>query len=179
MKGLYPHLWKERIIVASDQELEQAGDRLGELLKEQGRTIATAESCTGGWVAKVLTDRPGSSAYVMAGLVTYSNGAKQALLGVSAETLEQHGAVSEPVVRQMVAGAVQAAGVDVAVAISGVAGPGGGSPDKPVGTVWFAWGSGQDQTEAVVKHFDGDRDEVRRQSVLFALQAVTSFLEGA
>lgn len=165
--------------MASDQELEQAGDRLGELLKEQGRTIATAESCTGGWVAKVLTDRPGSSAYVMAGLVTYSNGAKQALLGVSAETLEQHGAVSEPVVRQMVAGAVQAAGVDVAVAISGVAGPGGGSPDKPVGTVWFAWGSGQDQTEAVVKHFDGDRDEVRRQSVLFALQAVTSFLEGA
>jgi len=166
-------------MVASDQELEQAGDRLGKLLQEQGRTIATAESCTGGWVAKVLTDRAGSSAYVIAGLVTYSNGAKQALLGVSADTLEQHGAVSEPVVRQMVAGAVQAAGVDVAVAISGVAGPGGGSPDKPVGTVWFAWGSGLDQTEAVVKHFDGDRDEVRRQSVLFALQAVTGFLEGA
>lgn len=165
-------------MLASDQELEQAGDRLGELLKEQGRTIATAESCTGGWVAKVLTDRPGSSAYVMAGLVTYSNSAKQALLGVPAETLEQQGAVSEPVVRQMVAGAVQAAGVDVAVAISGVAGPGGGSPDKPVGTVWFAWGGGLDQTEAVVKHFDGDRDEVRRQSVLFALQAVTGFLEG-
>ncbi|RBP34091.1 nicotinamide-nucleotide amidase [Marinobacter pelagius] len=166
-------------MVASDQELEQAGDRLGKLLQEQGRTIATAESCTGGWVAKVLTDRAGSSAYVIAGLVTYSNGAKQALLRVSADTLEQHGAVSEPVVRQMVAGAVQAAGVDVAVAISGVAGPGGGSPDKPVGTVWFAWGSGLDQTEAVVKHFDGDRDEVRRQSVLFALQAVTGFLEGA
>lgn len=166
-------------MATSDQELEQAGVRLGKLLQEQGRTIATAESCTGGWVAKVLTDRAGSSAYVMAGLVTYSNGAKQALLGVSADTLEQHGAVSEPVVRQMVAGAVQAAGVDVAVAISGVAGPGGGSPDKPVGTVWFAWGSGLDQTEAVVKHFDGDRDEVRRQSVLFALQAVTGFLEGA
>jgi len=166
-------------MATSDQELERAGVRLGKLLQEQGRTIATAESCTGGWVAKVLTDRPGSSAYVMAGLVTYSNSAKQALLGVSAEALEQHGAVSEPVVRQMVAGAVQAAGVDVAVAISGVAGPGGGSPDKPVGTVWFAWGSGLDQTEAVVKHFDGDRDEVRRQSVLFALQAVTGFLEGA
>ncbi|MDY6814626.1 MAG: nicotinamide-nucleotide amidase [Pseudomonadota bacterium] len=166
-------------MATSDQELERAGVRLGKLLQEQGRTIATAESCTGGWVAKVLTDRPGSSAYVMAGLVTYSNSAKQALLGVSAEALEQHGAVSEPVVRQMVAGAVQAAGVDVAVAISGVAGPGGGSRDKPVGTVWFAWGSGLDQTEAVVKHFDGDRDEVRRQSVLFALQAVTGFLEGA
>ena len=166
-------------MATTDQELEQAGVRLGKLLQEQGRTIATAESCTGGWVAKVLTDRAGSSAYVMAGLVTYSNSAKQALLGVSADSLEQHGAVSEPVVRQMVAGAVQAAGVDVAVAISGVAGPGGGSPDKPVGTVWFAWGSGLDQTEAVVKHFDGDRDEVRRQSVLFALQAVTGFLEGA
>lgn len=166
-------------MATSDQELEQAGVRLGKLLQEQGRTIATAESCTGGWVAKVLTDRAGSSAYVMAGLVTYSNSAKQTLLGVSADTLEQYGAVSEPVVRQMVAGAVQAAGVDVAVAISGVAGPGGGSPDKPVGTVWFAWGSGLDQTEAVVKHFDGDRDEVRRQSVLFALQAVTGFLEGA
>ncbi|WP_372985283.1 nicotinamide-nucleotide amidase [Marinobacter sp.] len=166
-------------MVTTDQELEQAGVRLGKLLQEQGRTIATAESCTGGWVAKVLTDRAGSSAYVMAGLVTYSNSAKQALLGVSGKTLEQHGAVSEPVVRQMVAGAVQAAGVDVAVAISGVAGPGGGSPDKPVGMVWFAWGSGLDQTEAVVKHFDGDRDEVRRQSVLFALQAVTGFLEGA
>ncbi|SFN28114.1 nicotinamide-nucleotide amidase [Marinobacter pelagius] len=166
-------------MATTDQELEQAGVRLGKLLQEQGRTIATAESCTGGWVAKVLTDRAGSSAYVMAGLVTYSNSAKQALLGVSADSLEQHGAVSEPVVRQMVAGAVQAAGVDVAVAISGVAGPGGGSPDKPVGTVWFAWGSGLDQTEAVVKHFDGDRDEVRRQSVLFALQVVTGFLEGA
>ncbi|MFO7529641.1 MAG: nicotinamide-nucleotide amidohydrolase family protein [Marinobacter sp.] len=166
-------------MATGDQELEQAGVRLGKLLQKQGRTIATAESCTGGWVAKVLTDRPGSSAYVMAGLVTYSDSAKQALLGVSAETLGQHGAVSEPVVRQMVAGAVQAAGVDVAVAISGVAGPGGGSPGKPVGMVWFAWGSGPDQTEAVVRHFDGDRDEVRRQSVLFALQAVSGFLEGA
>lgn len=166
-------------MAVSDQELEQAGVRLGKLLEEQGRTIATAESCTGGWVAKVLTDRPGSSAYVMAGLVTYSNSAKQSLLGVSAEALEQHGAVSEVVVRQMVAGAVRAAGVDVAVAISGVAGPSGGSPEKPVGTVWFAWGIGPDKTEAVVKHFDGGRDEVRRKSVLFALQAVTSLLEGA
>jgi len=164
-------------MAASDLEMEQAGLRLGELLKAQGRTIATAESCTGGWVAKVLTDRAGSSAYVTAGLVTYSNSAKQALLGVEAETLEQDGAVSESVVRQMVAGAVKAAGADVAVAISGVAGPGGGSPGKPVGTVWFAWGSGPDHTEAMVRHFEGDRNEVRRQSVLFALQAVTGFLE--
>ena len=112
---------------ATDQQLETAGNALGDLLIQQGRTIATAESCTGGWVAKVLTDRAGSSAYVMAGLVTYSNEAKQAILGVEEKVLAEHGAVSEPVVRQMVAGAVRATGVDVAVAISGVAGPGGGS----------------------------------------------------
>ena len=112
---------------ATDQQLETAGNALGDLLIQQGRTMATAESCTGGWVAKVLTDRAGSSAYVMAGLVTYSNEAKQAILGVEEKVLAEHGAVSEPVVRQMVAGAVRATGVDVAVAISGVAGPGGGS----------------------------------------------------
>lgn len=161
----------------TDHDLEQAGLRLGKLLDSQRRTIATAESCTGGWVAKVLTDRPGSSAYVMAGLVTYSNGAKQALLGVKEETLDAHGAVSEPVVREMVSGAVRAAGVDVAVAISGVAGPGGGSEERPVGTVWFAWGAGGASTEAAVRHFQGDRDQVRRQSVLFVLEAVTEYIE--
>src|SRR5690554_273638 len=115
---------------ATDQQLETAGNALGDLLIQQGRTMATAESCTGGWVAKVLTDRAGSSAYVMAGLVTYSNEAKQAILGVEEKVLAEHGAVSEPVVRQMVAGAVRATGVDVAVAISGVAGPGGGRSDE-------------------------------------------------
>ncbi|SFM14442.1 nicotinamide-nucleotide amidase [Marinobacter zhejiangensis] len=164
-------------MTAGDQELEQAGLRLGELLEKKQLTIATAESCTGGWVAKVLTDRAGSSAYLMAGLVTYSNAAKQHLLGVERDALDQHGAVSEPVVRQMVAGAIKAAGVDLAVAISGVAGPGGGSAEKPVGTVWFAWGSGPDHTETAVKYFDGDRDDIRRQSVLFVLQAVTDFVK--
>src|SRR5690606_33504537 len=162
---------------ATDQAMQQAAEQLGQLLLQQVRTIATAESCTGGWVAKMLTDRAGSSAYLMAGLVTYSNEAKQAILGVEEKVLAEHGAVSEPVVRQMVAGAVRATGVDVAVAISGVAGPGGGSVEKPVGTVWFAWGTGPDNTQTRVQHFDGDREQVRRQSVLYVLQGVTEFLK--
>ncbi|QFS86334.1 MULTISPECIES: nicotinamide-nucleotide amidase [Marinobacter] len=162
---------------ASDQQLESAGNTLGEWLAEHGKTIATAESCTGGWVAKVLTDRAGSSAYLMAGLVTYSNEAKQAILGVEESVLAEHGAVSEPVVRQMVAGAIRAADVDIAVAISGIAGPGGGSDEKPVGTVWFAWGTGPDRIETSLQCFDGDRDQVRRKSVLYVLQGVTEFLK--
>ena len=164
-------------MLAGDQELEEAGNCLGERLLRAARTIATAESCTGGWVAKVLTDRAGSSGYVLGGLVTYSNETKQGLLGVSRKSLDEHGAVSEPVVREMVAGALAATGADIAVAISGVAGPGGGSEEKPVGTVWFAWGSSPATTVAVVKHFEGDRDQVRRQSVLFALQGVNGFLD--
>ncbi|HLV76724.1 MAG TPA: nicotinamide-nucleotide amidohydrolase family protein [Marinobacter sp.] len=164
-------------MLATDRELQAAADTLGDLLIRQGLTIATAESCTGGWVAKALTDRAGSSAYLMAGLVTYSNEAKQAILGVEGPVLEQHGAVSESVVRQMVAGAIDTAGVDVAVAISGVAGPGGGSAEKPVGTVWFAWGTGSAETETSVQCFEGGRDAVRRQAVLYVLQQVTRFLE--
>lgn len=162
---------------ASDQQLESAGNTLGEWLAGHGKTIATAESCTGGWVAKVLTDRAGSSAYLMAGLVTYSNEAKQAILGVEESVLAEHGAVSEPVVRQMVAGAIRAADADIAVAISGIAGPGGGSDEKPVGTVWFAWGTGPDRIETSVQCFDGNRDQVRRKSVLYVLQGVTEFLK--
>ncbi|PHQ24270.1 damage-inducible protein CinA [Marinobacter guineae] len=164
-------------MLASDHELEEAGNRLGERLLQLGRTVATAESCTGGWVAKVLTDRAGSSGYVLGGLVTYSNKAKQDLLGVTRKSLDEHGAVSEPVVREMVAGALAATGANIAVAISGVAGPGGGSEEKPVGTVWFAWGSSPASTVAVIKRFDGDRDQVRRQAVLFALQGVNGFVD--
>jgi nicotinamide-nucleotide amidase len=161
---------------ASDHELEHAGSQLAEHLLAANLTLVTAESCTGGWVAKVLTDRAGSSAYVVGGLVTYSNDAKQKLLGVTDAALDNHGAVSEPVVREMVAGALATTGAGVAVAISGVAGPGGGSVEKPVGTVWFAWGSSVETTEAVVRHFSGDRDQVRRQAVLFALQGVNGLL---
>ena len=161
----------------TDEALAEAGTQLADVLMQRELTIATAESCTGGWVAKVLTDRAGSSSYVLAGLVTYSNDAKRGLLGVTEPSLGEHGAVSEPVVREMVAGALAATGADVAVAISGVAGPGGGSDDKPVGTVWFAWGRSAADTEAVVEQFQGDRDQVRRQAVLYVLQGVRGFLE--
>lgn len=164
---------------ANDHKLEQAGNQLASQLSEAGLTMVTAESCTGGWVAKVLTDKAGSSAYVIGGLVTYSNEAKQALLGVTEASLVNHGAVSEPVVREMVAGALAATGASVAVSVSGVAGPGGGSDAKPVGTVWFAWGSDVETTEVVVQRFSGDREQVRRQAVLFALQGVSHFLEKA
>ena len=163
----------------TDEALAEAGTQLADVLKQRELTIATAESCTGGWVAKVLTDRAGSSSYVLAGLVTYSNDAKRGLLGVTELSLGEHGAVSEPVVREMVAGALATTGADVAVAISGVAGPGGGSDDKPVGTVWFAWGRSAADTEAVVEQFQGDRDQVRRQAVLYVLQGVRGFLEKA
>ncbi|MDO6440931.1 MULTISPECIES: nicotinamide-nucleotide amidohydrolase family protein [unclassified Marinobacter] len=161
---------------ASDHELEQAGSQLADQLLAAGLNLVTAESCTGGWVAKVLTDKAGSSAYVVGGLVTYSNDAKQKLLGVTDVSLANHGAVSEPVVREMVAGALATTGANVAVAVSGIAGPGGGSEEKPVGTVWFAWGTGAENTEAVVRHFSGDRDQVRRQAVLVALQGVSGLL---
>ncbi|MFN2361193.1 MAG: CinA family protein [Marinobacter sp.] len=163
----------------TDLALAEAGEQLAELLERHQLTIVTAESCTGGWVAKVLTDRAGSSAYLLAGLVTYSNDAKKGLLAVTDTSLDEHGAVSEPVVREMVAGALAATGASVAVAISGVAGPGGGSDDKPVGTVWFAWGSSPEDAEAVVETFEGDRDQVRRKSVLYALQGVRGFLENS
>ncbi|MDC0663763.1 nicotinamide-nucleotide amidase [Marinobacter sp. SS21] len=161
----------------SDQQLADAGADLGAQLVSRGMTIATAESCTGGWLAKVLTDRAGSSAYVAGGLVTYSNRAKQLLLGVTELTLQQHGAVSEQVVRDMVAGALRATGAEVAVAISGVAGPGGGSAEKPVGTVWFAWGAHCKDTVARHRRFEGDREAVRRQAVMVALQGVSDFLD--
>jgi nicotinamide-nucleotide amidase len=161
----------------SDQKLADAGAALAEQLEQRGLMIATAESCTGGWVAKILTDRAGSSAYVEGGLVTYSDQAKQRLLGVGKATLAEHGAVSEPVVREMVGGALVAMEVDIAIAISGIAGPGGGSDDKPVGTVWFAWGRSPDDTHAVVRVFPGDREAVRKQAALFALKGVQAFLE--
>ncbi|WP_166264535.1 nicotinamide-nucleotide amidase [Marinobacter caseinilyticus] len=164
-------------MTVTDAQLAEAGEALAELLLKRRLMITTAESCTGGWVAKVLTDRAGSSEYVHSGLVTYSNEAKQQLLGVTEPTLTEYGAVSEPVVREMVAGAVAVTGADIAVAISGVAGPGGGSEDKPVGTVWMAWGQSAADTEAVLMTFEGDRDAVRRQAVWFSLQGLRAFLD--
>ena len=137
--------------------------------------LVTAESCTGGWIAKACTDLPGSSRWFLGGVVTYSDALKTALLGVRPATLAAHGAVSEPVVREMAAGALERLGGELAVAVSGIAGPDGGTPDKPVGTVWFAWArraTAGAEIRAACERFAGDRDAVRRAAVLRALAGV-------
>ena len=159
----------------SDQDLAQVAQRVGAHLLASGRRIATAESCTGGWVAKALTDLAGSSQWFEAGYVSYGNAAKSALLGVLPVELAEHGAVSEPVVRAMALGALERTGADLAVAVSGIAGPDGGTPGKPVGTVWFAWAWRHGKSvRAQTRHklFKGDREEVRRKSVSTALTGV-------
>jgi nicotinamide-nucleotide amidase len=156
-------------------DLHALARRLGDRLAAAGLMLATAESCTGGWIAKCVTDIAGSSAWLDRGFVTYSNAAKQDLLGVDATTLDEHGAVSEPVVRQMAAGALARSAAQVAVAVSGVAGPGGGSADKPVGTVCFGFGLPAGITTETL-HFAGDREAVRRQSVAHALTRLTELL---
>ncbi len=145
--------------------------RLGVALKIAGASLTTAESCTGGGVAEAITRIPGSSAWFGQGWVTYSNKAKSRELGVAADLLRQHGAVSEDVVRAMAAGASAKAGATWAVAVSGVAGPDGGTPDKPVGTVWLAW-AGPRGVAAERCLFSGDRDAVRRQTVEKALRGL-------
>jgi nicotinamide-nucleotide amidase len=144
-------------------------------LLASGRRLVTAESCTGGWIAKVCTDLPGSSRWFLGGAVVYDNVLKTGVLGVSPQTLAQAGAVSEAVVREMAAGALERLGGDVAVAVSGVAGPDGGTPDKPVGTVWFAWarrGAQGIDISTALERFPGDRDAVRRHAVERALRGV-------
>jgi len=145
---------------------------LGERLKAQGLVLTTAESCTGGWVAQAVTSISGSSDWFDRGYVTYSNAAKREMLGVRAATLERHGAVSEETAREMASGALAASGAGVAVSITGVAGPTGGTPAKPVGMVCFGWALRDGRVEAATRRFDGDREAVRRQSVVFALQGI-------
>ncbi|MEQ9842898.1 nicotinamide-nucleotide amidase [Pectobacterium brasiliense] len=145
---------------------------VGEKLKVRGAKLTCAESCTGGWLAKSITDIAGSSGWFDYGFVTYSNLAKQRLVNVNAETLEQHGAVSEAVVNEMAVGALQAADADFAISVSGVAGPDGGTEEKPVGTVWFGFTDKQGGAFAQTMRFSGDRNAVRLQSVHFALQTL-------
>lgn len=155
----------------TDDIRAQAEALITELITAR-KTVTTAESCTGGWIAKALTDIAGSSAAFAYGLVSYSNGAKETLLGVAHDTLLEHGAVSEATVIEMARGALELSGADLAVAVSGIAGPDGGSEDKPVGTVCFAWAirdGSNVQTSADRQVFAGDRDAVRRQTVLHAL----------
>ena len=151
--------------------LEELAKRVGEALKASGDVLAAAESCTGGWIAKVVTTRAGSSAWFDRAYVTYSNDAKQDMLDVSAETLKSHGAVSEPVVEEMAKGALKGAAT-VSVAVSGVAGPDGGTETKPVGMVCLAWASSKGELRALTCHYEGDRTAVRRQAVVDALEGV-------
>lgn len=162
-----------------DKDLEHLSLRVGQALLERKLTLACAESCTGGWVAEVVTAIGGSSQWFERGFVTYSNAAKQELLGVEADTLREGGAVSEAVVREMAAGALRRSHAQTALAISGVAGPSGGSPGKPVGTVCFAWVLRGGTPTAETKHFSGDREAVRKQSVIHALQGLLRRLSEA
>ncbi len=159
-----------------DAQLEQLARQTGSLLRERGLSMAAAESCTGGWIAKVMTDIPGSSQWFERGFVTYSNQAKMDMLGVQADTLAHFGAVSEQVVREMAAGALAHSRAQVAVAVSGIAGPDGGSELKPVGTVWLAWADGKG-VRAERRWFPGNREEVRRQTVIHALTGLGATLE--
>ncbi|PHM63420.1 nicotinamide-nucleotide amidase [Xenorhabdus ishibashii] len=155
--------------------LNQLSIELGKRLKQKKLSVTCAESCTGGWIAKVITDIAGSSAYFNRGFVTYSNDAKHEMLGVLPESLAQFGAVSEQVVKEMATGALTVAKADVSVAVSGIAGPEGGSKEKPTGTVWFGFAFYVNENIQVVtyrQHFSGDRNAVRLQAVIFSLKIV-------
>ena len=166
----------ESASVPTDEALRQSAGEVARLLLERKLMLVTAESCTGGFIAKVLTDLPGSSAWFDAGVVTYSYEAKDALLGVNPRTLERTGAVSEETVLEMVSGALARFGAGAAVAVTGIAGPGGGTEGKPVGTVWIGWKRRGGYAHARVFHFDGDRDAIRRQTVAAALEGVQKAL---
>ena len=153
----------------NQKKLERISSELGELLKLKDYTFTCAESCTGGWVGQALTSIPGSSEWFGSSFVTYSYEAKTQILGVSSQDLDSFGAVSEEIVEQMVSGALDKSGADVGVAISGIAGPDGGTDTKPVGTVCFAWKINGQEVIASAEHFSGDRNEVRYSSVERAL----------
>lgn len=153
-----------------DDHLLQLSQRLGKQLLQRNWRIATAESCTGGGVAAAITAVAGSSTWFEYGIVSYANAAKEKLLGVSSETLAREGAVSEAVVIEMARGVLALSGADIAVAISGIAGPSGGTPEKPVGTVWFAWAAATGEIKTELKRFDGGRAEVQRSAVFWALE---------
>jgi len=160
----------------NDEHLQTLAVRTGANLLDREWRLVTAESCTGGWIAKTLTDVPGSSSWYLGGVVTYSNTLKQTLLGVLPSTLAAHGAVSEACAREMAIGALETLGGHVAVAVTGIAGPGGGQPGKPVGTVWFAWAWHADriETRVAMETFDGDRETVRRRTVDRALRELAA-----
>lgn len=150
--------------------LQRLAKHVGEKLVQQNWLLTTAESCTGGWVAHIITDIPGSSQWYERGFVTYSNAAKQEMLGVQTETLMLYGAVSEQTAKEMAEGALHRSHAQVSLAITGIAGPEGGSTEKPVGLVWFAWAGKHIPTQAAKKYFSGDRQSIRKQAVDLVLR---------
>ncbi|GAB3728367.1 CinA family protein [Silanimonas algicola] len=162
----------------TDAELGALARQLADALIARRLFVSTAESCTGGWIAKTLTDLAGSSAWFDCGMVAYSYEAKQAMLGVRPQTLEREGAVSRETVIEMVSGALVHSAASVAVAVTGIAGPGGGTADKPVGTVWIGWKRRGGYPKAEVFHFVGDREAVRRQTIAAALKGLLALTTG-
>ena len=156
----------------TDDQLNALAAQVGRALARAELMLALAESCTGGWVARVVTAVAGSSAWFERGFVSYSNAAKTEMLGVPEEVLAQHGAVSGPAARAMAQGALRRSRAQVAVAITGIAGPGGGGADKPVGTVWFAWAIEGKEPLTERRLLAGDREAIRRQSVAIALEGL-------
>ena len=160
----------------TDAELYQLAETVGQSLTRHGKMLASAESCTGGWVGMVITAVPGSSAWFERGFITYTNQAKQDMLGVQDATLATHGAVSEATVLEMARGALSHSHAHIALAISGIAGPGGGTPKKPVGTVCIAWAMQDGTQHATTCKLNGDREEIRARAVAAALRGVIELL---
>lgn len=158
------------------QPTHELVQRLAELLINRIETVTVAESCTGGAIAEALTALPGASAWFGYGFVTYANSAKISLLGVTDSALNNYGAVSQQVAAEMAEGALAKSGADWALATTGIAGPDGGTPDKPVGTVWFAWAN-NNETKTCLQHFSGDRVAIRRQATAFALDEFVKLLK--
>ncbi len=160
----------------SDEELNQLTRELGDKLRARGWMLATAESCTGGWVSQLVTAVPGSSAWFERGFVTYANAAKSEMLGVPAETIEAHGAVSEETAHAMATGALAHSHAHAALAISGIAGPDGGTPQKPVGLVCYGWALGDGTVMTSTCRLGGDRDEIRSRAVAAALRGLIDLI---
>jgi nicotinamide-nucleotide amidase len=164
---------------ASDADLHKLAIQVGARLMESEWRLVSAESCTGGWIGKAVTDVGGSSNWYLGGVISYSNVLKERLLGVRHSTLQDHGAVSEPVAQQMAIGALETLGGHIAVAVTGIAGPGGGQPGKPVGTVWFGWAwyrDGEIETRMAMELFAGDREQIRRHTVARAFGEVLQII---
>ncbi|MDG2107299.1 MAG: CinA family protein [Woeseiaceae bacterium] len=161
--------------MADHESIHKLAEALVNELSAAGKAVATAESCSGGWIGKAITDIPGSSKVFGYGIVSYANGAKESIIGVQNEALEKHGSVSSQVVEEMAKGVLRLSGADIAVAVSGVAGPSGGTKEKPVGTVWFGWavrGGSNVLIDTACEYFTGDRELIREASVVYALQGV-------